>query len=80
MELTIDRQLSAGKTSEFINHIFHVASCTDLRTLILAALALAGSENYLIAVIKTQFEVSKGMVEKGELVSIPGLYGKVTEN
>jgi predicted rRNA methylase YqxC with S4 and FtsJ domains len=80
MELTIDRHLSSGKTSKSINLIFHVASCTALKTVLLSALALAGSGNYLIAVIKTQFEVSKGMVERGEVVSTPDLYSKVTEN
>ena len=64
MVSTKDRHLSAGKTSEPIDLIFRVTSFTDLKTLLSAALAMAGSGIFLVAIIKTHFEVNKGVVEK----------------
>ena len=79
MERNNARYPSAGKTPELIGLIFCDASFTDFKTVLHVGLEMATSGIYLIAVIKTQFGVSKGMFEKGGEVSSPGLHCKVSE-
>ena len=64
MERSSARYLRVGYITELIDLIFCDLSITDLKTLLLTALALAGSGIYFMAVVKAQFEVSKGVVER----------------
>ena len=79
MERTNARHLSVEQIPEPINLIVCDASFIGLQTLLPAALALAAPGAYLIALIKPQFEVSKGMVEKGGVVRDPELHSQVCE-
>lgn len=72
--------LTAGKTLEHVELIFCDASFTNFKTFLQVGLELATSGIYLITVIKMQFEVSKGMFEKGGEVGGPGLHRKLSEN
>ena len=79
MERTNARHLNLEQIPEPINLIVSDASFIGLQTLLPAALALAAPGAYLIALIKPQFEVSKGMVEKGGVVRDPELHSQVCE-
>jgi len=79
MERTNARHLSAEQIPEPINLIVCDASFIGLQTLLPAALALAAPGAYLIALIKPQFEGSKGMAEKGGVVRDPELHSQVCE-
>lgn len=77
MERTNARHLDGTHISESIDFICCDASFIGLRTLLPAAMALAGPGADLVALIKPQFEVGKGQVGKKGVVRDPALHEEV---
>jgi 23S rRNA (cytidine1920-2'-O)/16S rRNA (cytidine1409-2'-O)-methyltransferase len=79
MEKTNMREVTRALIPEPIDIIVCDASFIGLRTVLPAALALAGPGAHLAALIKPQFEVGKGRVGKGGIVREPELHQEVVE-
>ena len=77
LERTNARYLSRAEVSEPVGLITCDASFIGLARVLPAGLALAGPEAYLVALIKPQFEVGKGLVGKRGVVSDPALHDEV---
>jgi 23S rRNA (cytidine1920-2'-O)/16S rRNA (cytidine1409-2'-O)-methyltransferase len=77
LERTNARYLTRNQVPEPIRAISCDASFIGLETLLPAALALAASHAWLVALIKPQFEVGKGRVGKGGVVRDPALHAEV---
>lgn len=73
------RYLSSEHVPEPIGFMVCDASFIGLETVLPAALALAASGARLVALIKPQFEVGRGRVGKGGVVSDPALHAEVGE-
>jgi 23S rRNA (cytidine1920-2'-O)/16S rRNA (cytidine1409-2'-O)-methyltransferase len=73
LEKTNARYLTHALIPEPIDLIVCDASFISLKTVLPSALALAGEGALLVALIKPQFEVGKGMVGKGGVVREPEL-------
>jgi 23S rRNA (cytidine1920-2'-O)/16S rRNA (cytidine1409-2'-O)-methyltransferase len=71
------RQLSTEHVAEPVDLIVCDVSFISLELVLPAALALAGPNALLIALIKPQFEVGKGQVGKGGVVRDPALHQAV---
>src|SRR4029079_3346185 len=79
MEKTNIRAVTRAQIPEPIDIIVCDASFIGLRTALPAALSLATSGAYLVALIKPQFEVGKGRVGKGGIVREPELHREVVD-
>jgi 23S rRNA (cytidine1920-2'-O)/16S rRNA (cytidine1409-2'-O)-methyltransferase len=79
LERTNARHLTAEQVREPVHAIVCDASFIGLRTVLPAALALAASEAWLVALIKPQFEVGKDKVGKGGVVRDPALHAWACE-
>jgi len=77
LERTNARNLDRAAISEPLDLIVCDASFIGLETVLPAALALAAPAATLVALIKPQFEVGKGRVEKGGVVRDPALHEEV---
>ncbi len=80
LEKTNARYLTREQIPEPIDLITCDASFIGLKTVLPAALALAGQPATLIALIKPQFEVGKGRVGKGGVVRDERLHGEVCDD
>jgi 23S rRNA (cytidine1920-2'-O)/16S rRNA (cytidine1409-2'-O)-methyltransferase len=80
MDATNARHLTAADMPYAPAIITCDASFISLAKLLPAALALAAPEAVLIALIKPQFEVGKGLVGKGGIVRDPALHEKVVND
>lgn len=77
LEKTNMRDVTAAEVPGPVELIVCDASFIGLRTVLPAALALAGPGAHLAALIKPQFEVGKGRVGKGGIVRDPALHDEV---
>jgi 23S rRNA (cytidine1920-2'-O)/16S rRNA (cytidine1409-2'-O)-methyltransferase len=77
LEKTNARQLTRAHVPEVVDLVVCDVSFISLELALPAALALAGSAARLVALIKPQFEVSKGQVGKGGVVREPALHDAV---
>ena len=77
LERTNARYLTAAEVPEPVDVIVCDASFIGLETVLPAALTLAGPGARLVALIKPQFEVGKGLVGKGGVVRDPALHEAV---
>ncbi len=77
LERTNARHLTATQLPELIDLIVCDASFIGLATVLPASLARAAPGAHLVALIKPQFEVSKGSVGKGGVVRDPMLHDEV---
>ena len=73
------RYLTSEHVSEAIDFVVCDASFIGLQTVLPAALALSAPGARLIALIKPQFEVGRGRVGKGGVVSDPALHDEVRD-
>ncbi len=73
------RYLTSEQVPEAIRFITCDASFIGLETVLPAALALAAPGAVVVALIKPQFEVGRGRVGKGGVVSDPALHAEVCE-
>ncbi len=73
------RYLSTAEVPEAPGFIVCDASFIGLETVLPAALALAAPGARLVALIKPQFEVGRGRVGKGGVVSDPALHAEVRD-
>jgi 23S rRNA (cytidine1920-2'-O)/16S rRNA (cytidine1409-2'-O)-methyltransferase len=73
------RYLTSDHLPEEIGFVVCDASFIGLETVLPAALALAAPGARLVALIKPQFEVGRGRVGKGGVVSDPALHAEVCE-
>jgi 23S rRNA (cytidine1920-2'-O)/16S rRNA (cytidine1409-2'-O)-methyltransferase len=76
-ERTNARYLTSADFAEPIELIVTDASFIGLETLLPAALSLASPGAMLVALIKPQFEVGRGLVGKGGVVRDPALHQEV---
>ncbi len=79
MEKTNMRSVTRAQIPGPVDLVVCDASFIGLRTVLPAALALAGPGAHLAALIKPQFEVGKGRVGKGGIVREPELHTEVCE-
>lgn len=79
LEGTNARSLTRREIPEAPALIVCDASFIGLRTVLPAALALAGEDAHLVALIKPQFEVGKGRVGKGGVVRDAALHREVCD-
>ncbi len=79
LERTNARYLTAEHIPEPVDLLVCDASFIGLETLLPACLALAADKAHLIALIKPQFEVGRGLVGKGGVVRDPALHQAVCE-
>ena len=77
LERTNARHLTRDLIADEIDFICCDASFIGLETILPASLTLAGPDAKLIALIKPQFEVGKGLVGKKGVVRDPALHGQV---
>jgi 23S rRNA (cytidine1920-2'-O)/16S rRNA (cytidine1409-2'-O)-methyltransferase len=77
LERTNARYLSRGLIPEPVDLVVCDASFISLRLVLPAALELTHPKACLLALIKPQFEVGKGMVGKGGVVRDPALHAAV---
>lgn len=77
LEKTNARHLTVRQIPEPVDLIVCDASFIGLRTVLPAPLKLARPGAHLIALIKPQFEVGKGLVGKGGVVRDPALHEQV---
>ncbi|MBL6935579.1 MAG: TlyA family RNA methyltransferase [Alphaproteobacteria bacterium] len=77
MERTNARHLTRDHISEPVDMIVCDASFIGLETLLPAPLSLAAPGAVLVSLIKPQFEVGKGRVGKGGIVTDPALHEEV---
>lgn len=80
LERTNARTLTADLVPPPMGFIVCDASFIGLRTVLPAALVLAGPGAYLIALIKPQFEVGRRQVGKGGVVRDPDLHHQVCQD
>jgi 23S rRNA (cytidine1920-2'-O)/16S rRNA (cytidine1409-2'-O)-methyltransferase len=73
------RYLTSDHVPEEIGFVVCDASFIGLETVLPAALALAAPGARLVALIKPQFEVGRGRVGKGGVVSDPTLHAEVCD-
>jgi 23S rRNA (cytidine1920-2'-O)/16S rRNA (cytidine1409-2'-O)-methyltransferase len=76
-ERTNARNLTAAEIAEPVDVVVTDASFISLKLVLPAALALAAPDAWLVALIKPQFEVGKGLVGKGGVVRDPALHEEV---
>jgi len=74
------RYLTSEQVPEAVELVVCDVSFIGLQTVLPAALALAVQGAVLIALIKPQFEVGRGRVGKGGVVSDPALHAEVRES
>lgn len=74
LDRTNARRLTLKQIPEPISLVVCDASFIGLQTILPAALALTAPEAELIALIKPQFEIEKGKIEKGGVVRDPILH------
>ena len=79
LEKTNARNLTSTEIPDAPELIVCDASFIGLETVLPASLALAKPGTYLIALIKPQFEVGKGLVGKGGVVRDPHLHQEVCD-
>jgi 23S rRNA (cytidine1920-2'-O)/16S rRNA (cytidine1409-2'-O)-methyltransferase len=79
LERTNARHLTTELIPDSIDVIVCDASFIGLRTVLPAAMALAKSATFLVALIKPQFEVGKGQVGKGGVVRDPDQHRQVCD-
>ncbi len=79
LEKTNARYLTASEIPDKPDLIVCDASFIGLQTVLPASMALASPECILVALIKPQFEVGKGMVGKGGVVRDPELHKQVCD-
>jgi 23S rRNA (cytidine1920-2'-O)/16S rRNA (cytidine1409-2'-O)-methyltransferase len=79
LEKTNARYLTDAEIPEKVNIILCDASFIGLQTVLPAAMKRAEKGCVLIALIKPQFEVGKGMVGKGGVVRDPELHQQVCD-
>lgn len=79
LERTNARRLTAEQIPEPVDMVVCDASFIGLATVLPAAMSLARSGAWLVALIKPQFEVGKGRVGKGGVVRDPALHREVCE-
>ena len=79
LEKTNARYLDEVQIPDDIDIVVCDASFIVLQTVLPAAMALAKSGGYLIALIKPQFEVGRGNVGKGGVVRDPELHTEVCD-
>lgn len=77
LDRTNARALSAEQVPEPADIIVCDASFISLKTVLPAALALAGAGAWCLALIKPQFEVGRGRLGKGGVVRDPALHEEV---
>ncbi len=77
LERTNARYLSKAEVPEAVDLVVCDASFIGLQVILPASLALAKPQADLVALIKPQFEVGKGMVGKGGVVRDPALHDEV---
>jgi 23S rRNA (cytidine1920-2'-O)/16S rRNA (cytidine1409-2'-O)-methyltransferase len=77
LEKTNARQLTREIVPEAVDLVVCDVSFISLELALPAALALAGNDARLVALIKPQFEVGKGQVGKGGVVRDPALHDMV---
>jgi len=77
LERTNARYLTRAQVPEPVDLIVCDASFIGLETLLPAPLALAAAGGWLVALIKPQFEVGRGLVGKGGVVRDPALHDEV---
>ena len=77
LERTNARTLTAAEVPEPVDMLVTDASFIGLETILPASMALARPGAYLVALIKPQFEVGKGLVGKGGVVRDPALHAEV---
>lgn len=78
-EKTNARHLDRGRIPEPVDLVVCDASFIGLETVLPAALALARSGAWLVALIKPQFEVGAARVGKGGVVRDPALHAEVCD-
>jgi 23S rRNA (cytidine1920-2'-O)/16S rRNA (cytidine1409-2'-O)-methyltransferase len=79
LERTNARHLTTDQVPNPPDIVVCDASFIGLRTVLPAAMALAASGAWLVALIKPQFEVAKELVEKGGVVRDPNLHQEVCD-
>ena len=79
LEKTNARYLDEALIPDAIDIVVCDASFIGLQTVLPAAMTLAKSGGYLIALIKPQFEVGRGRVGKGGVVREPELHQEVCD-
>ena len=77
MDATNARHLNTNMVAKPVELIVCDASFISLKKLLPAAMNLAAAGAYLLALIKPQFEVGKGMVGKGGIVRDTALHNSV---
>lgn len=77
LDRTNARALSTEQVPEPADVIVCDASFIGLKTVLPAALALAGADAWCLALIKPQFEVGRGRLGKGGVVRDPALHEEV---
>jgi 23S rRNA (cytidine1920-2'-O)/16S rRNA (cytidine1409-2'-O)-methyltransferase len=79
-ERTNARRLSAADVPEPVDLVVADTSFISLKLVLPAALALTTPAAWLVALIKPQFEVGKGLVGKGGVVRDPALHQAVCDD
>ena len=79
LERTNARHLTAAQIPEPADLVVCDASFISLRLVLPAARALTRPGAALVALVKPQFEVGKGRVEKGGVVRDPALHAEVRD-
>ena len=79
LEKTNARYLTDEQIPEPVNLIVCDASFIGLETILPSPLALAAPGAHMVALIKPQFEVGRGLVGKGGVVRDPALHASVCE-
>jgi 23S rRNA (cytidine1920-2'-O)/16S rRNA (cytidine1409-2'-O)-methyltransferase len=79
-ERTNARRLSATDVPEPVDLVVADTSFISLKLVLPAALALTKPKAWLLALIKPQFEVGKGLVGKGGVVRDPALHQAVCDD
>ena len=77
MDATNARHLTTNMVAKPVELIVCDASFISLKKLLPAAMSLAAAGAYILALIKPQFEVGKGMVGKGGIVRDTSLHDRV---
>jgi 23S rRNA (cytidine1920-2'-O)/16S rRNA (cytidine1409-2'-O)-methyltransferase len=79
-ERTNARRLTAADVPERVDLVVADTSFISLKLVLPAALALTAPTAWLVALIKPQFEVGKGLVGKGGVVRDPALHQAVCDD